>query len=64
VDDPLGPGGPIAVESAYFFGMVAVRHANDALAIEPDNVAARLHLGRQAWRLGRYLEDRPRVPGR
>lgn len=63
VADPRRPGGPIAVESAYFFGMAAIRDAETVLVLDPGNVDARLHLGREAWRLGRYLEGRPRVPG-
>lgn len=63
VADPRESGGPVSVESAYLFGMVAVRHAETALALAPGDVDVRLHLGREAWRLGRHLEGRRRVTG-
>ncbi len=63
VRHPDRPGEEIPLDSAYFFGMAAVAHAQSALDLDPANSQVRQQVGQEAWHVGRHLESRAAIPG-
>ena len=63
VRHPDRPSEEIPLDSAHFFGMAAVAHAQSALDLDPANPQVRQQVGQEAWHLGRHLESRPAIPG-